>query len=120
MQKFIQNHIANIEHVLKTEKGDYDWSSFGSTNRTFIGFFQEERIAHLLVTLFFGMIFFATVITELLLLQIGTDIFIIQGLLVIIGITLLLLLFYIRHYFFLENSIQKLYVLEREIEKRAR
>ncbi len=66
-----------------------------------IKFFQHERLIHLIVTVFVGL---------------GTILFFGIGLLtdnlfflILALITLILFAFYIFHYYFLENSVQKLY-----------
>lgn len=73
-----------------------------------IGFFQHERLIHLLVTLafalfaIFSMFFF--VLTEQIML------------LVLFFAFLVLLIPYIKHYYLLENGTQKLYALYDEIK----
>ena len=64
-----------------------------------IDFFQHERLIHLLVTLAYGIFLFLSVI-------IFTKIWLF---IIIIYIALIFLLFYVRHYFFLENNVQYLY-----------
>lgn len=62
-------------------------------------FFQHERLIHLLVTLAYGIFLFISVL-------IFTQIWIFV---IVIYIALIFLLFYVRHYFFLENHVQYLY-----------
>jgi len=66
-----------------------------------IELFQHERLIHLIVTVFVGIstiLFFGFgLLTEKILL------------LLLSFITLILFAFYIFHYYFLENSVQKLY-----------
>ncbi len=66
-----------------------------------IEIFQHERLVHLIVTVFVGIctvLFFAM------------GLFAENILLIILAfITLILFAFYIFHYYFLENSVQKLY-----------
>ena len=64
-----------------------------------IEFFQHERLIHLLVTLAYGIFLFISVL-------IFTQIWIFV---IVIYIALIFLLFYVRHYFFLENNVQYLY-----------
>ena len=64
-----------------------------------IEFFQHERLIHLLVTLAYGIFLFISVL-------IFTQIWIFV---IVIYIALIFLLFYVRHYFFLENHVQYLY-----------
>ncbi len=64
-----------------------------------IKFFQHERLIHLLVTLFYGVFVFLAVIISF-----KTWLF-----LIILYLALIVLIFYVRHYFFLENHVQYLY-----------
>ena len=73
-----------------------------------IGFFQHERLIHLIVTVLFGL---ATVITipAFLILQ--------ELSLLVLGALFLCLLFpYIVHYFHLENGVQQLYLYYNKLE----
>ena len=107
--KSLKEHIVYVENILQKENKSYDWRELKSYNLTQIGFFQHERLIHLLVTLFFGLMFFISVVAELFLLNIG--------ILAIIIILLITLIFYVYHYYFLENSVQKLYKLDEKITK---
>ncbi len=119
MKKALKEHINYLETVLKKEKNDFDWQSLSDYNRIQIGFFQQERLIHLLVTLFFGLIFFEVATIELWLLASSSDwSFLHFGFLLLGGILLVVLVFYIWHYFVLENGVQKLYRLESEITKK--
>lgn len=109
MQKALKQHIIFIENALKVKDRDFDWQALSDFHRAQIGFFQHERLIHLLVTLFFGIMFFFSVIVQLLLTNLG--------LLAISLILVIMLGFYIRHYFFLENGVQKLYELDKKIAK---
>ncbi len=72
-----------------------------------IGFFQHERLIHLLVTLFYVIFTFIFLGLSLI-----SYLFLIPF---FIGI--IFLIFYIRHYFFLENTIQYIYTLYDKILK---
>lgn len=76
-----------------------------------IMFFQHERLVHLLVTIFTGIVaslfFISFIYLENILI----------GLLFIIMI--ILFIFYIFHYYFLENGIQKLYYIYDRLYKKA-
>ena len=66
-----------------------------------IQFFQHERLIHLIVTVTFALLTVLSIFTFLALTQIG---------LLLLSILLLVLLVpYIRHYYILENGVQKLY-----------
>ncbi len=66
-----------------------------------IEFFQHERLIHLIVTVLFAVL---TVITLL------ANLFLQEPLLLVLSLLFLVLLIpYIRHYYLLENGVQKLY-----------
>ncbi len=66
-----------------------------------IEFFQHERLIHLIVTALFAILFFASVFMAVF----------IQSLAIILLSVMLLIMniAYIKHYYFLENQVQKLY-----------
>lgn len=68
---------------------------------TQIGFFQHERLIHLIVTVTFAILAFGTLIFN----------FLNENLLsyLLLALLLILLIPYIRHYYILENGVQKLY-----------
>lgn len=69
--------------------------------------FQHERLIHLHVTFFFATLLFACIIC--------TTIWPCWQFLLLDIILLILLGFYIKHYFFLENTVQKLYPLTQQL-----
>jgi fatty acid desaturase len=110
MGKILKKHIDFIEMILRRDDPNFNWGALSNFNRTQIGFFQHERIVHLLITLFFGFLFVFFVLFQLIfpnyyIVFVSTALFVI-------------LCFYIGHYFILENGVQKLYLLDREIIKR--
>lgn len=66
-----------------------------------IQFFQHERLIHLIVTVTFAILTVMSVLGFVATTQIG--------LLLLTGMFLVLLIPYIRHYYILENGVQKLY-----------
>ena len=118
MKKPLQEHINFIETTLENEKGTFDWRGLSDFNRSQIGFFQHERLIHLLITLFFGLMFFESIILELLLIEAGNGLITLSfGLLALSAMLLVLLCFYVLYYFALENGVQTLHDLDREISK---
>ena len=67
-----------------------------------IGFFQHERLIHLLVTMTFALLSTLSILSSLFYASI------------LLGVVILLLLFltvsYVVHYYVLENGVQKLYL----------
>lgn len=96
MREYLGNYVKEIDKKIEqkniTEK-DIE------NHLTKIKFFQHERLIHLLVTLTYGIFLFLSVI-------IFTKIWLFV---IVIYIALIFLLFYVRHYFFLENNVQYLY-----------
>ena len=66
-----------------------------------IGFFRHERLIHLIVTITFALLTMMSVMGSLALVQ--------PGLLLLTVLLVVLLAPYIRHYYILENGVQKLY-----------
>ena len=73
-----------------------------------IGFFQHERLIHLIVTVLFGLATVITIPAYLILRE--------PALLVLGGLFLCLLFPYIVHYFHLENGVQQLYLYYNQLE----
>lgn len=76
-----------------------------------IGFFQHERLIHLIVTVLFGLATVITIPAFLMTQEIA--------LLVLGGLFLCLLFPYIIHYFHLENGVQQLYLYYNELELKS-
>ena len=97
MKKYIQDYIKEIENKLKKEISKNDINELKDK----INFFSHERIVHMFIMLFclFTLIVF-------ILLSMENTIFLIPTIIIII-----LNIFYILHYYFLENSVQYLYKL---------
>ena len=96
MREYLQNYINEIDKKIKMkqiEKQDLE------NHQIKIKFFQHERLIHFLVTLFYGLFLLISTI-----ISIKTPLF-----LIILYIILVILIFYVRHYFFLENKVQYLY-----------
>jgi Ca2+/Na+ antiporter len=74
-----------------------------------IKLFQQERLIHLIVTLFIALLAFLSVIYISLVTSLAF--------LALCLIFFILLAFYLRHYYFLENKVQELYSIYDEIKK---
>lgn len=109
MTDFLNQYLVEISKKLKTESKQ-DWKVILGHHRATINFLQHERLIHLLVTLAFGINFVIaisfTLITK-------------SMILFVVDILLLSLLVpYIFHYFKLENGVQKLYWIDKLIQKK--
>jgi len=98
MAKYLKDYVKYIDNILNgNEKNNFD--DLIKEHLIKIQFFQHERLIHLLVNLFYGIFtlaIFAFINVNVL--------FVIPAIILII-----MLLFYVKHYFLLENSVQYLY-----------
>lgn len=111
MKKRILNYIDKTNHTLLENDPDTDWGNVLAEHLNQISFFQHERLVHLIVTVTFGLIL--VMLSALLLITQEAGVFI--GVLLLLLIVAVTLVFYVLHYFLLENKVQMLYVLYDEI-----
>ena len=105
MRKSINDYIKEIDEKIDNTK---DLNKLKEEHLIKIGFYQHERLIHLLVTLFYGLFMFITIILS----------FYNPLALIIVLIFMVFLIFYVRHYFYLENHVQYMYKqYDRIIEK---
>ena len=105
MKKRLLNYLDKIKLLIKNDNPDTDWNKVLSEHLNQISFFQHERLIHLIVTVAFGL--FLIIIANLLLTT--SEFYIFIGILILFIIIAVTLIFYILHYFSLENNVQKLY-----------
>lgn len=98
MKKYLYEYIKSIDLILKENK-KIDYNKLKEEHLIKIGFFQHERLIHLLVTLFYALFTF--------IIFYFTKIFL--PFVFIALILLVFLIFYVVHYFRLENGVQFLY-----------
>jgi hypothetical protein len=103
-----KSYNVRIKNILSEKPIDVDWDTILQDHRDMIAKIQHERLIHLLVTIFVGLVMsssaFITIITG------KTD-------LLFVCIPLLFLFIaYIFHYRFLENTTQNWYLLEDQIK----
>lgn len=96
MKKYLYDYIEEINKVIKSKKITKDTID---NHLIKINFFQHERLIHLLVTLFYALLF-------LIFLALG---FVHYIFFIITFILIVFLICYIIHYFHLENGVQYLY-----------
>jgi hypothetical protein len=104
-----KTYDVKIKEILSGKFTDINWPNVLENHKEMMVRIQHERLIHLLVTIFVGIIlsasFFITIITK-------------KPDLVIFCIPLLFLfLGYLLHYRFLENTTQNWYLLEDQIKK---
>ncbi len=112
IKKYIKEHENLIKEKLNSGTENVNFQELKKLHQQKIVYIQNERMVHLLVTLFFGLY---------LLLSIGFAAF--KPLLEMVFLVVLLFILvvaYVIHYFFLENSVQNWYKLMDEIDKKIK
>ena len=116
MEKHIAEHYQTISQRLAAAKSKTDLAELAHYHRTRVQEFQHERLIHLLVTFFFAGLFLAALAAFLTTAAMGVAMNCLLGLLSLI--LFVLELAYIRHYYQLENGVQRLYELTVAIEEK--
>ena len=108
MEERLKSYIATIEKLSESwEKENGTMMNEQEKNRQMedlliqIGFFQHERLVHLIVTVTFALLTMLAILGVMLEPQ--------PALFILILLLVVLLIPYIRHYYILENGVQKLY-----------
>lgn len=109
MTKQIKEYLEHLRLFLDGEHTREEYAQELARLRVRIGFFSHERLIHLLVTLGFAVFF---LISLFMTLSEGGI-----GLYILTVLFLALLIPYIRHYYFLENSVQKMYLIYNKLEQ---
>ena len=109
MTKQIREYLMFMREFMSNEHTDDELIAQRTLLLRRIQFYQHERLIHLLVTLAFALFFLLSLFMALILKQLG--------ILVLTGLFLVLLVPYIKHYYFLENSVQELYTIYYKLEK---
>ena len=109
MTKQIKEYLAHLEEYFSHPHTPAEDVAERAAMLCRISFYQHERLVHLLVMLGFAVFF----LLSLALLLIKGSV----GLAALTVLFLALLVPYIRHYWFLENSVQKMYEYYYRIER---
>ena len=102
MKKRILGYRTRIDGILEKNAPDTNWEELLSEHLVQIGFFQHERLVHLLVTLAFALFAILTIFVTMFSPS--------PELLALTILFLVLFIPYIQHYYLLENETQKMYV----------
>ena len=116
MTNDMKQHEAMIKQRLEQTLSSGELVQLAAFHARRIAEFQHERLVHLLVTMFFVCLLFAAVGLFFAVIPAGLLLSVLMGVLTLI--LFVLELFYIRHYYYLENGTQRLYRLTVAIEKR--
>ena len=99
MEKRILNYRKYIDELLM--RSDLDWEALIREHLIQISFFQHERLIHLIVTITFAILEVIVIGLCVVSFTLGVG---------LLAIALLILLVpYVRHYYILENEVQKMY-----------
>jgi len=112
IRKYMIEHDHYITEQLKQEENIQSCSELQEKHKRTIQYMQHERLIHLMVTLTFAVFFLISM--GIALMKPSLPVFILTG------IFMIMLVFYIAHYFFMENTIQKWYKFADEIENRLK
>lgn len=116
--KKFEHELKASDHKLKTESIVDNIKELSDFNQKTIHNFQHERSIHLTVTLFFVSLLLASIVAMLSLMAFPSS----YGLssmstlmMIVIAILFVTDIFYIRHYYQLENGTQRLYELSKKL-----
>lgn len=107
MTAYLKKYMDYIAGRLKDCRSFQEIEEILAEHRDKIAFMQHERLVHFLVTMMF-----AVILVIFMAVQFFTESL---GLLILITMIVVLTAFYIKHYYFLENTVQKMYVIYDEI-----
>lgn len=101
MEKRLKSYLEYYRRVAEGEEEAGNTGAFLSEMLVQIQFFQHERFIHLIVTVLFALLAVLSILVNLFIQELA-----------VLALSLLffvLLIPYIRHYYILENGVQKLY-----------
>ena len=101
MTEYLTAYMKSTEERLGKCSTLAEWQKLFDEHKDKIAFMQHERIVHFLVTMMFALILTILICTLLFTQNLAV--------LVLVTIMVVLIAFYIKHYYFLENTVQKMY-----------
>ncbi|MBE5958582.1 MAG: hypothetical protein E7254_06965 [Lachnospiraceae bacterium] len=101
MRQRVINYLNYLDEVTSKPMNEEEKDLFISHFLIQLDFYQRERLIHLIVTITFAIISTIALVGNFFMESLFFAIFVI-GCLILLG-------FYVRHYFFLERSVQKMY-----------
>lgn len=109
MTKQIREYLQFLEQYFSIERDRSELLKLRAELLKRIEFYSHERLVHLIVTMSFAVFFLLALLMYFMTKN--------TGLLALTALFLLLLIPYIKHYYFLENSVQKMYTYYFKVEK---
>lgn len=107
MTAYLKKYMEDVQRRLKEYSDKAELEEIFLEHKDKIAFMQHERIVHFLVTMMFAILLSVFVVGFLLVEN--------PALLLLVTIIIVLLGFYIKHYYFLENTVQKMYRIYDEL-----
>ncbi len=108
MTKEIRAYMAVLEQFFSVGHSDGELLKFRAELLKRIEFYQRERLIHLIVTMSFAVFF----LMSLMMCSATPPV----GLMLLAVLFLVMTIAYIKHYYFLENSVQRMYKFYYRIE----
>lgn len=107
----IRKYLAYIDQLLEEDKEGINWEEEMKKHLVQIAFFAHERLIHLIVTVTFAIL---TVMAFLYTISNFS-----LAMLLLIFALMCLMIPYIKHYYLLENSVQKMYEQYDKMQQKA-
>ena len=101
MTEYLTKYMETVAARLSQCSDEKELAEIMAEHKDKIAFMQHERIVHFLVTMLFALVLTIFMAVTIFRSNIPA--------LILVTIILVLLMFYIKHYYFLENTVQKMY-----------
>ncbi len=112
MGRKLKSYIFQIQKLLDSSEQIENIEDFKKELLVEIQFWQHERLIHLMVTILFAILTMSLIIVLFFYASIP--------MLALLVMFIVLLVPYIRHYYILENGVQKLYIFYEELTRRQK
>ncbi|MBR1931144.1 MAG: hypothetical protein IJ833_06685 [Lachnospiraceae bacterium] len=109
MEKRILTYRRFIDELLAGDREGTDWHKVREQHLIQVGFFQHERLIHLIVTVTFALLEMISIALFTICCNMDTATASVPALGALALVVLVLLIPYVRHYWILENEVQKMY-----------
>ncbi|MBR6964986.1 hypothetical protein IKH83_01585 [Candidatus Saccharibacteria bacterium] len=109
MEKELKKYEKFIEKAVREKHSPLEWSKLAEIHQETVANFQHERLIHLIITLFFAMLSLVAISISAWVFTTIAFSFCLLPIYLVALILVILTGFYVKHYYFLENHIQKLY-----------
>lgn len=110
MYRYLLEHEKWVTGLLASDE-EQDWNAIKGYHMAQIGFLQHERLIHLIITLAFALFMLSSVVI--------TAIYPVWPMHLLVVLLTVLEVFYIIHYYRLENGVQRWYRIYEQICKKV-